>query len=705
MGYNSGQFHHRKSEEFKAPYIELGLLIKSDGVVSREGLDTYSTFGHRGILFPMYDVDQRLVGLAALRTGIQNPQVEYLNDFGLYPKHPNSRVKKLFIVPSVIDAASLLQADILLDSQNVLALRSGEWTEEHREAILGMKKLKEVVLINSQGDHCIKSHSVVKFDLPDYQSMNQAWLSYGASGLSDLLVELEDSHQCEENGQRALRSLEVLSDAQFLYTGDELMYHITGLIPSNPTLLEMQFEIRVKGSGEILRTKLNLLSTHKLQRVMGEWTELHELNYAQCIVELNHITDELQKLRRVQNQAKPVQRHGFSSSLNQKAKEVLVKEDLLELIDHQLEKSGIVGEHKTRLLLFLVASSYKLRYNLHGVIQSSDVETGADFIKKIAQCLPDVDQYEIDLTTSRSFRYYGNSIIDNKLLVIPDYSGITASSAIDDLKRLQAKGTIVNDSPKKSANGLLYTTKQEVKGHTSSIGSCVKTKKYFENEPRTMMVSMDDSKEQLERLMRYDCQKMAGMVDDQAESKARETLQYIHRNVYSLEVVNPFASQLMLPVDLPFARTLTSQLLNFVNIITLFHQHQRKIDDKGRVVAQKEDIDKAIDLFLSAIIVNIDELDATTRSFFESFKTLAIKAPLGKTTKFSSLQIRQSLSMSKTTVNRHLKTLLDYEYIKKIGYKNTGFSYQVYNWSSMEELKKSLSNQLGGQGEPIKMGR
>jgi CTP-dependent riboflavin kinase len=68
-------------------------------------------------------------------------------------------------------------------------------------------------------------------------------------------------------------------------------------------------------------------------------------------------------------------------------------------------------------------------------------------------------------------------------------------------------------------------------------------------------------------------------------------------------------------------------------------------------------------------MVNIDEIDATTRDFFDRLKNLYKKQGKAEKTTMSSLDIRQHLRMSKTTVNRLLRTLVEFEYVKKEGYK------------------------------------
>ena len=137
--------------------------------------------------------------------------------------------------------------------------------------------------------------------------------------------------------------------------------------------------------------------------------------------------------------------------------------------------------------------------------------------------------------------------------------------------------------------------------------------------------------------------------------------------------------------------------MNFVNIITLFKQHQRKLDAKGRLITEKEDVQTAINLFMDAIMVSIDEIDVTTRDFFDKLKDLYKKQGKVEKTTMSSLDIRQHLKMSKTNVNRLLKTLVEFEYVQKDGYKNTGYEYKIKHWNELEELKQNI---LATIGEP-----
>jgi len=690
LGYNSSQFHHGKSKTFKTDYINLGVLIESKAPSNIPHQKTYTSVGKEGIIFPLRNDKNEIVNYMGFRFKRDIPLTEHLNTKGVYPKYPKPSIDTLYICQNEIDTATLIQSELLTNQEATISLRQGKLTEAITKAIQ-YTKAKQIVIIGKTHTQIIDSIKTItritpiEIDLPE-DNLNEVWTKYGAEAIAEI-IQIKPSNLT--NTSKVSQTFCVVSKNEFSFEGKELSYIITGLIPDNATLLEMQFEIVSNQEEIILRTRLNLLDTQSVEETIFEWTENTVINYATVILELNYITKELQKLRQLQLKGDKLPVKGFSTKQDLIAKELLKDKDLFKKLNQYIGQSGIIGEQSSRLLLYMIASSYKFKYNLHAVIQTDNKESGAELTHNIASLIPELDRYELDLTSARTFRYYGQTI-NNKLLVIPEYKGITESKAIKDLKRLQSKGIIVNDTPKKGSNGLLYTTKQEVRGHTSSIGACHKSKRYFENEPRTILVGMDTTLEQEQKLMQYDCQLMAGLVNQGKENEAKELLQYVINNIFAQEVVNPFASKLMLPINIPNARALTMQLLNFVNIVTLFKQHQRKLDTQGRLITEKEDIQTAIDLFLDAIMVNIDEIDATTRNFFDKLKSLYKKQGKEEKTAMSSLEIREHLKMSKTTVNRLLRTLVEFEYVQKEGYKNTGYEYRITHWKALEEVKQNI---------------
>jgi hypothetical protein len=149
IGFNSGQFHHRKPQKVKDEFESLGLLTKSYAPVRWEtDMTSYTVFGRYGLIFPLLDKDNTIVNFFALRFDLDSPKEEFLNDKGIYPAYPHPLTKRLYIVGSVIDCATLLQSKILDQREAVIALHEGKLLPQHQEAIKALHELEAIIIIN-----------------------------------------------------------------------------------------------------------------------------------------------------------------------------------------------------------------------------------------------------------------------------------------------------------------------------------------------------------------------------------------------------------------------------------------------------------------------------------------------------------------------------------------------------------------------------
>jgi len=147
IGFNSGQFHHRESQEYKDKYKALGMLTKSEVPVNKDGLNAYTVFGRYGVIFPLVNRLNEIVNYFAIRFEMKTPTEEYLNQEGIYPAFPHPLTRKLFVVPTVVDAASLLQSKALENREAVIALHNGKLLPQHLEAIKALTELEELIIL------------------------------------------------------------------------------------------------------------------------------------------------------------------------------------------------------------------------------------------------------------------------------------------------------------------------------------------------------------------------------------------------------------------------------------------------------------------------------------------------------------------------------------------------------------------------------
>lgn len=149
IGFNSGQFHHNKEQEFKDRFEALGVLKKSNVSVREKGMTAYTVFGRYGLVFPLLDKNNQIVNFFAIRFDLDSPKEEYLNQKGIYPACPPPLTKRLFIVPTVMDCASLLQSKVLENRESVMALHNGELLPQHLEIIKSLHELEEIIILKN----------------------------------------------------------------------------------------------------------------------------------------------------------------------------------------------------------------------------------------------------------------------------------------------------------------------------------------------------------------------------------------------------------------------------------------------------------------------------------------------------------------------------------------------------------------------------
>lgn len=155
----------------------------------------------------------------------------------------------------------------------------------------------------------------------------------------------------------------------------------------------------------------------------------------------------------------------------------------------------------------------------------------------------------------------------------------------------------------------------------------------------------------------------------------------------------------MLPREAHKIRRLNELYQSFVKQITILNQYQRKKDKEGRLISEKEDLQNACEIMFESIVLKIDELDGSLRSFFESLKTYV--QGKGSNYEFTRLEIRQALGTKKGMQHHYINRLVELEYLQQLGYANRGFKYKIVYWDSLEALRERIKKYLNDQLESL----
>jgi hypothetical protein len=147
-------------------------------------------------------------------------------------------------------------------------------------------------------------------------------------------------------------------------------------------------------------------------------------------------------------------------------------------------------------------------------------------------------------------------------------------------------------------------------------------------------------------------------------------------------------------------------LLNFIDTITFFHQHQRESftnTDTGEVFIKTDpyDIATAFKLLKNSLFRRADELSTNTRGFYCWLQKFLKGA---KTTQFTALDVRKEKRIHPRTLNRYLQELTLFQYVQIAGgnkYRE-GYQYKITNLNEENGLNKSIENALLKTLENIK---
>jgi len=715
IGFNSGQFHHRKDEQFRRGYVDIGVLTESDAPVKEVGMKAYTCFGHYGIIFPLKDEQGEIVNLFAIRIKVKNENSAYLNQDGLYPNYPNQFTKRLFITQTIMDAASLLESKVLQRGDEVMALYEGELRPQHIEAIQKLNQLNQIIFIGKEIQELKQQFPDVQttnIELPDGHTMNDMLVNYGATGINDFLKEsslanmaespintIENTIQDSEGEVMNRKTLNIHSSQKIGYEGETGDYNVMGTLPLDLGNMFVTLQLIERPTGKSHFEKLDLYDSTRVQNFCNDLYEKSGLNANMIEADIADLSNLLtahrdrliEKMVATATIAQPV--HKINHEKEKEAVKFLSEPKLIQRINKLIGFSGVVGEENNRILLFISASTYKTN-PLHVLVQSSSGSGKSHLINSIKDLMPSEDVADMTRITSKALYYSQESDLINKLVVVQDFDGLDNEAQFA-FREAQSAGFLNSLVPSKDKYGKMVTVQTRVKTHFSSMAATTR-EVYFDNMSRSIVIGVDECDEQTRRIVQLQNRKIAGLVDTDKEQQVKELLQNCIRVLKPLKVINRFADKIALPIKANSLRRLNQQFQDFVMQVTYLHQYQREIDDEGRIITTPEDIKMAVDLFFEAIWWKVDELDSTTRQTFEKLKTYLKKHGTNKT--FTQKEIREVLNKGRSQCSRDIITLLKLEYISiASGTKNRGYQYKVKDWRQIKEQREKIKLDLYAQ--------
>jgi DNA primase len=678
------------------------------------------------VIFPLKDKQNNITSFYG-RSILDKENAKHYysaNRKGLYPNYPNQSTSKLILTEAIIDTVTLLQIHEITKEFTILSLYgTNGLTEEHKQAIKELNQLNEIILFfdgDQPGREAMNKHSdtLQQLKLPTLQSgQAEIKLSYVQTpdneDINSLSVKYDNDCLIQLLSERLLFSIEqnpiekrkptglyVVNPNKITYTTSIAHYHIKGGLRKELDSLRVSLVIENPTTTIKSRSKLDLYEDKQVEKLSREASEKLGLRADLLEMDLSAMTDLLEEYRETllqeTEQTKP--KYQLPPTTIAECTNFLKEPDLINRINALIGKSGVIGEEHNRLFLFVIASSYKMPDTLHALIQGSSGSGKTHLLSKIGGLIPPEDSIFLTRVTESSFYNYDEKYFNHKLLCMEDLDGLKEEAYLA-FRELQSKGMLTSSTSIKNENGTIQGFVKTVKGPIASLSATTKGEIYEDNMSRIFLIAVNESNEQTGRIIKYQNEKAAGLIDASKEKEIISFIQNCIRILKPYEVINPYAHKILLPQEAHKIRRLTELYHAFVKQITLTNQYQRKKDTQGRLITEKEDLFTANEIMFESIILKIDELDGSLRQFYEQLKQyIQSKGNEYQNYQFAQREIRQALNMSKSQLQRYINDLLDLEYLQQSGgYQNRGYKYKIAYWDNIEALRLRIRNYLNDQ--------
>ena len=740
-GYNTGTFHHSQKELLET-FVHLGMLkprIQGGHFV----------FGKGCVVFPLKDAENQIVGLyyRAISESAKEKHLYLKQRQGLYPCYPNPSTTKVILTESIIDAATLLQIPEIVSEYTILACYGTEGVKEQTEAVSQLKELEEIIFIfdaDEPGNEAVPIRAkelhetlpqikISKVELPEGEDVNGLAVGHEPTIFIELLNQRKSlnfslSEEVEQPKPQEVKcsvekkkveaapvpvspsipekesELDTRNPYKLIYKGSVAEYAIQGGIRKELDSMRVTLVITHPENGMKSRNKIDLYEDKQVEKISRDAGEKLDLRSDLVEQELNYLTDLLDKYREeslnTNDQEQNTQTVHVPTAERERCVAFGRKTKLIPRINELIGKSGIVGEEKSRIVLFVIASAYKMNETLHVLIQGSSGSGKSHLMEAILSLMPPEDVIYFTRVTESSMYNYGSYELQGKILAYEDWDGLEEKAEYA-VRELISKGKITSStSGKDEQSGTIKSHRHTVYGPVTTFACTTHGKIYEDNMNRVFVIAVDETKEQTSRVINYQNDMDAGIINKQEIREVRSFLQNFMRILKPYEVINPYANKINLPPEADNLRRLNRLFKAFVKQITVLHQYQRSRASTGELITEKEDIAIAIDIMFDSIVLKVDELDGSLRLFYEKLKGYIDKK--GKDYEFTQREIRHEFNLSQSQVQRYIDALTGLEYLTKtyVSQRNT-HHYKISYWDSLENLRSRIRKHLNDQLENL----
>ena len=447
-----------------------------------------------------------------------------------------------------------------------------------------------------------------------------------------------------------------------------------------------------------IRTTLDLYTDNQTDKLIRTLCDKWNLRLTESSKSVHGMIAQLESYKLQQLKYPQQQESIFEITAEEvkQTKEYLKDENLITNLQTDLEKMGIIGEQENALILFLAMASHKFS-NPFSVLCLAKSGMGKSYLlQKLADCLPKSAISFHTQMSDNALYYFESHQIDGKVLFIEDLEW--TQKMLNPLAILQTQGRLVKTRATKDKDGMLHSTSFEIRGKLCFV-ACAKPDKNYEglSLPFLCLPLNQDSKQD-KLVMEYQKKLRAGLVNEGEASTIQRKLKCVLASLKNVSIVNPYAPFIDLPEHIPYPSKTLHLLLNFIDVITFFQQHQResKVDTQTgevSILTAPKDIELAFRLLKGSLFRRVDELSSAARKFYDWLEAFLEEA---QTKEFTALDIRKVNKINPRTLNNYLNELKLFSYVQVVGGNKhrEGYRYKLTELSELANQQSGIEKQL-----------
>ena len=701
IGYADGSLLARISNGQKEELKALG-IIRENG---KEHL-------YHCITVPLHDGGGKEVGLYG-RIIDENGSVKHLylkeKHRGLFNRGASKVYDEIVLTESILDALSLIIRGI----ENVQALYGvNGFTEEHLKTLRD-DRVKRIILAldNDEAGRKASEELTKKFQregfevkriFPRAKDWNEELLTHLEA--EEVKAQIEEAEEVKPEGEEEQLRVKKDGPAYWLSMG-EISYRVIGV--KEVFVMNLKVKVKAEHREERFYDTVDLYSSRGRESFGVKAGSMFGVEPKRIEKDLVRILEYLEEERdeQLKERGRGEEKEGMSEEERESGMELLESGDLFERIEEDMSILGYVAEGVNKLIVYLAAISRFLPTPLNVYLQSVSSGGKSALLSTLERMIPPEDVIKALTMSHQALHYVEEEEFIDKVFIMGEDIHDEGIEGL--VRQMQSEGEIsrlVTVKDEKSGEMRARLIRKEAK--MSFMVTSTALSLNAENASRCLVLYADESagqtKKVQERLGR--AHSWEGQVEEESEAREVEKRhRAAQRLLQKVKIFNPLWKYLRFPTRRPSMRRTYDQFLTLIDAICFLRQKQKEEvkrvnpltgEEVRGIECDLEDYRIGYRLFTEGVLRHgAYDLSTGTRRLYESIREMVREGAEREGVKvrevsFIQKQVREYTQLGVEYVKKHLRELVEYEYVEVQGGRRHGtrYSYRLREDKGIEEM-------------------